>query len=173
VNTASPAGLYGNVGQANYSAAKAGLAAFTKALADELHRYGILSNAIAPEALTDMTAAVPGFADSYADMAGPDWENPGDPQNIVALSVWLASPLSTANGRVFNVRAGHISVAEGWRPAAETYQKSGPFSVEDIAATIPGLLTRARPEVDYRGNPKYFGAPSTPINDLSASPVSR
>ena len=117
VNTSSPSGIYGNVGQANYGAAKAGIAALTQIMGEELWRYGVLANAIAPSALTGMTEGLSGYKDRLDELeARTGWKNPGGPEHIVALVVWLGSPLCEANGQVFNLRAGHVSVAEGWRP---------------------------------------------------------
>jgi NAD(P)-dependent dehydrogenase (short-subunit alcohol dehydrogenase family) len=158
VNTSSPSGIYGNVGQANYGAAKAGIAAFTQILGEELWRYGVLSNAIAPSALTAMTEGLTGYKERLDELeAKTGWKNPGGPENIVALVVWLGSPLATVNGRVFNLRAGHVSVAEGWGvgPAAE---KQGPWDVSEIDAAVPGLLEKAHPQTDAYGRPKTYGA---------------
>jgi NAD(P)-dependent dehydrogenase (short-subunit alcohol dehydrogenase family) len=120
VNTSSPSGIYGNAGQTNYGAAKAGLAALTLIQAEELWRYGITSNAIAPSALTQMTEGLPGYRERLDELEKKTgWKNPGDPANIVALVVWLGSADCTVNGRVFNLRAGHVSVAEGWRVGDE------------------------------------------------------
>jgi NAD(P)-dependent dehydrogenase (short-subunit alcohol dehydrogenase family) len=158
VNTSSPSGIYGNVGQANYGAAKAGIAAFTQILGEELWRYGVLANAIAPSALTAMTEGLTGYKEKLDQLeAETGWKNPGGPENIVALVVWLGSPLATVNGRVFNLRAGHVSVAEGWSigPGSE---KQGPWSVADMDQVVPGLLARSAPQTDAYGRPKTYGA---------------
>ena len=157
VNTSSPSGIYGNVGQANYGAAKAGIAALTQIMGEELWRYGVLANAIAPSALTAMTEGLTGYKERLDQLeAETGWKNPGGPENIVALVVWLGSPLATVNGRVFNLRAGHVSVAEGWSlgPAAE---KQGPWSVAEIDDVVPGLLEQASPQTDAYGRPKSYG----------------
>ena len=157
VNTSSPSGIYGNVGQANYGAAKAGIAAFTQILGEELWRYGVLANAIAPSALTGMTEGLTGYVEKLAELeARTGWVNPGGPENIVALVVWLGSPLATVNGQVFNLRAGHVSVAEGWGvgPAAE---KEGPWDVAEMDALVPGLVAKAVAQTDAYGNAKSYG----------------
>jgi NAD(P)-dependent dehydrogenase (short-subunit alcohol dehydrogenase family) len=158
VNTSSPSGIYGNVGQANYGAAKAGIAAFTQILGEELWRYGVLANAIAPSALTAMTEGLTGFKEKLQEIeARTGWKNPGDPVNLVALVVWLGSPLCTVNGRVFDVAAGHVDVAEGWRPGP-AYTKEGPFDVAELDRVLPDLVAKAAPQTDRLGNPKSYGA---------------
>lgn len=157
VNTSSPSGIFGNVGQANYGAAKAGIAAFTQILGEELWRYGVLANAIAPSALTSMTEGLTGYVERLAELeARTGWVNPGGPENIVALVVWLGSPLATVNGQVFNLRAGHVSVAEGWGvgPAAE---KEGPWDVAEMDALVPALVAKAVAQTDAYGNVKSYG----------------
>jgi NAD(P)-dependent dehydrogenase (short-subunit alcohol dehydrogenase family) len=112
VNTSSGAGLMGSVGQANYGAAKAAIAALTLMQAAELARYGITANAIAPSARTRMTEAV--FAAMMARV-----ESGFDPmaaENIAPLVVWLGGNESAdVTGRVFEVEGGRISVADGWQ----------------------------------------------------------
>jgi NAD(P)-dependent dehydrogenase (short-subunit alcohol dehydrogenase family) len=157
VNTSSPSGIFGNVGQANYGAAKAGIAALTQILGEELWRYGVLANAIAPSALTQMTAGLTGYKDKLDELeARTGWKNPGGPEHIVALVVWLGSPLCTVNGRVLNVRAGHVDVAEGWRPGP-SYDKEGGFEVAELDRVLPGLVAKAQGQVNAYGEPKSYG----------------
>ena len=158
VNTSSPSGIYGNIGQANYGAAKAGIAALTQIMGEELWRYGVLANAIAPSALTGMTEGLTGYKDRLDELeARTGWKNPGGPEHIVALVVWLGSPLCTANGQVFNLRAGHVSVAEGWRPGPEV-EKEGSWEVAELDELLPALIARAARQVDAYGAVKSYGA---------------
>ena len=158
VNTSSPSGIYGNVGQANYGAAKAGIAAFTQILGEELWRYGVLANAIAPSALTAMTEGLTGYKDRLDELeARTGWKNPGGPEHIVALVAWLGSPLCQVNGRVFNVRAGHVSVAEGWHPGP-AYEREGTFEVAELDGVVPALVAEAAPQVDAYDREKSYGA---------------
>ena len=90
INTTSPSGIYGNVGQTNYGAAKAGIASLTIIAAMELGRYGVTVNAIAPAALTRMTENLGGFDEAAAKK--PEQFDPLDPGNIAPLVVWLGSP---------------------------------------------------------------------------------
>jgi NAD(P)-dependent dehydrogenase (short-subunit alcohol dehydrogenase family) len=158
VNTSSPSGIYGNIGQANYGTAKAGIASLTQILGEELWRYGVLTNAIAPSALTGMTEGLTGYKDRLDELeARTGWKNPGGPEHIVALVVYLGSPLATVNGRVFDVRAGHIDVAEAWRPGDEALTKEGGFEVAELDAALPALIAKALPVVDAYGTAKTFG----------------
>ncbi|RSM96554.1 short-chain dehydrogenase [Nonomuraea sp. WAC 01424] len=150
INTSSGAGLLGSVGQAGYSAAKAGIAALTQVAAAELARYGVTVNAIAPAARTRMTEEV--FA---ATMARPESGfDPMDPANIAPLVVWLGSAHSGhVTGRVFEVEGGTISLATGWRhgPGAD---RGARWSPGEVGAAAGGLLEAApAPEPVYGAAP--------------------
>lgn len=148
INTSSPSGIYGNVGQTNYGAAKAGIASFTIIAALELGRYGVTVNAIAPVALTRMTENL--------TVAGQQPERPegfdaASPANIAPLVVWLGSPESKGvTGRVFNVRGGQISVAEGW-VAGPAIDKGERWDPAELGAVIPDLVERAAPNAGMDG----------------------
>ncbi|MFG2961009.1 SDR family oxidoreductase [Streptomyces sp. NPDC048291] len=118
VNTSSGAGLMGSVGQGNYGAAKAGIAALTVIAAAELARYGVTVNAVAPSARTPMTEAVEAFAEKMrVPETGFDIMHPG---NVSPLVVWLVSAESAdVTGRVFEAEGGAIGVADGWRHGPE------------------------------------------------------
>jgi NAD(P)-dependent dehydrogenase (short-subunit alcohol dehydrogenase family) len=149
VNTTSPSGIYGNVGQANYGAAKAGIASFTIIAAMELARYGVTVNAIAPAAATRMT--IPLRGNDRLSAPPPDAFDPSAAENIAPIVVWLGSRESAGvTGRVFNVRGGRISVAEGWRsgPSATRDRRWDPAELGDV---IPALVAKARPNADMRG----------------------
>ena len=116
VNTASESGLYGNAGQANYAAAKAGIAGMTLVLARELERIGVRVNAIAPVARTRLTEALAGDY-MKADETGFDRFAPA---NVAAVACWLASDLATGiSGQVVKVQGGQLQLLEGWRPLTE------------------------------------------------------
>ena len=149
INTTSPSGIYGNVGQTNYGAAKAGIASMTVIAAMELGRYGVTVNAIAPAALTRMTENLGMGAASEAKK--PEEFDPLDPGNIAPLVVWLGSPESAAiTGRVFNVMGGNISVAEGWvaGPGADKHDRWDPA---ELGGVIPGLAEKAAPNANMGG----------------------
>lgn len=139
INTSSGAGLQGSVGQATYSAAKAGIAALTLVQAAELGRYGVTANAIAPAARTRMTEAV--FADMMKKPeAGFDSMAP---ENISPLVAFLASDAAAEiSGRVFEVAGGEIKVSDGWRPAA-SIDKGARWEAAELAEPMRGLLSEA------------------------------
>jgi NAD(P)-dependent dehydrogenase (short-subunit alcohol dehydrogenase family) len=140
INTTSSSGIYGNPGQINYGAAKAGIAAMTVIAAQELRRYGITVNAIAPAALTRMTE---NLNPNRPQVAEGEW-NPGAPENVSPVVAWLASPNAReVTGRVFNVRGGHVSVAEGW-VAGPTEEKDGPWTVDELDVVLPSMIAEAR-----------------------------
>jgi len=150
VNTSSSSGIYGNVGQSNYGAAKAGIAAFTVITAMELSRYGVTVNAIAPAALTRMTEDLVRWQSEGEDT--PVWD-PRDPSNIAPLVVWLGSEQARdVTGRVFNVRGGLVSVAEGW-VAGPAEDKGARWQPGELGEVIPRLVAAARPNSDTSGKP--------------------
>jgi NAD(P)-dependent dehydrogenase (short-subunit alcohol dehydrogenase family) len=149
VNTSSPSGIYGNVGQTNYGAAKAGIAAFTVIAAQEVGRYGVTVNAISPGALTRMTQDL-GMGQRAAGLPEGQW-NPLLPENIAPIVVWLGSPESKGiTGRVFNVMGGHLSVAEGWveGPAVD---KDGRWDPAELTDIVPDLVAKAAPNAKMNG----------------------
>jgi NAD(P)-dependent dehydrogenase (short-subunit alcohol dehydrogenase family) len=111
VNTSSPSGLYGNVGQSNYGAAKAGIAAFTIITAQELARIGVTVNAVSPSARTRMTEEAFGLSapeEGFDTLA---------PENIAPLVAYLASDDAVnITGQVFGIRGAQISLLQGWTP---------------------------------------------------------
>ncbi len=142
INTSSGAGLQGSVGQATYSAAKAGIAALTLVQSAEMGRYGVTANAIAPAARTRMTEAV--FAETMQKPEDGSFDEMA-PENVAPLVVWLGSPESKdINGRMFEVEAGRISVADGWRKGPEV-DKGARWEPDEIGAAVKDLLDKAVP----------------------------
>lgn len=110
INTASESGLYGLVGQINYAAAKAGIAAMTIVLARELHKYGVTVNAIAPRARTRMTETVLGPL-LPEDGRFDEWS----PGNVAPVVAWLASDDGRGiTGQVFVVNGDKVHLMSGW-----------------------------------------------------------
>lgn len=141
VNTASASGVtMPNAGQANYGAAKAAIAALTLVAADELQRYGVRVNAIAPIARTRLTLATPGMgALMAAEAADAEAEGGFDafsPANISPLVAYLAGEQCPISGKVFAVQGGAISELAGWHDI-ETIETDGAWSIDDIAARLP------------------------------------
>ncbi|MFO7591452.1 MAG: SDR family oxidoreductase [Acidimicrobiia bacterium] len=139
INTSSGAGLLGSVGQAAYSAAKAGIAALTLVQAAELGRYGVTANAIAPSARTRMTEGV--FTEM---MAVPDGGfDAMDPANVSPLVVWLGSAESAdVTGRVFEVEGGIVSVADGWHHGPRR-DKGDRWEPGELGPVVRELLAEA------------------------------
>ena len=139
INTSSTSGLIGNVGQSNYGAAKAGIAAFTVIIAEELGRYGVRANAIAPAARTRMTESTPGLSDvvkAPGDAAAFDaW----DPANISPLVATLAMEDCAATGQVFFVQGGTVRRFQNWT-MQEELDKDDRWTVAELAAELPKIL---------------------------------
>ncbi len=141
INTSSGAGLQGSVGQSNYSAAKAGIAALTLVQAAELGRYGITANCLAPAARTGMTEEV--FGAMMKRPEGDDFDY-FDPANVAPLVVWLGSTESAqVSGRMFEAAGGVIALAEGWNEGA-TRDKGARWQVGEIGAVVAQLIEQGR-----------------------------
>src|SRR3954453_1438013 len=120
VNTSSPSGVFGNIGQGNYGAAKAGIAAFTIIAAQELQRYGVTVNCLAPNARTRMT-------EETFDMGAPDPNafDPLDPANMAPVIVALCADEAQAiTGQVFHVWGSAVNALQGWS-AGELFDAEG------------------------------------------------
>src|SRR5271167_2141705 len=147
INTSSGAGLQGSVGQGNYSAAKAGIAALTLVASAEMGRYGVTVNAIAPSARTRMTETV--FADMMATQ--DDDFDAMAPENISPLVVWLGSNESRdITGKVFEVEGGKIRVAEGWAHGPQI-DKGARWDPAELGPAVADLLAKSRPPVPVYG----------------------
>ena len=122
INTSSTSGIYGNIGQTNYDAAKAGIAAFTIIAARELARTGVTVNAISPSAYTRMTDNLREYSEEDKQVRDPSWVSP----TIVYLASEEAQDIS---GRVIQAGAGMVAVCEGWRRGAEIDQMDDPAAL--------------------------------------------
>ncbi len=146
INTTSPSGIYGNIGQTNYGAAKAGIASFTYIASMELERYGVTVNAIAPTALTRLTEDLAmGKVDDEAKAAmSPRW--------IAPVVTWLASTHSSqVTGRVIEASGMSFAIAEGWHRGPTARPVDDPAAAGEI---ITALIDDARPPADMSGADK-------------------
>ena len=140
INTSSGAGILGSVGQAAYSAAKAGIATLTLVQAAELGRYGVTANALCPAARTRMTEGV------FTEMMAAAEDGAFDamaPENVSPLVAWLASTESAhVTGRVFEVEGGKVGIATGYQhgPAVDTGAR---WDAAELTAVVDDLLAKA------------------------------
>jgi NAD(P)-dependent dehydrogenase (short-subunit alcohol dehydrogenase family) len=153
INTTSVSGIYGNPGQTNYGAAKAGIAAFTNIAALELSRYGATVNAVAPVALTRMTEGL-GPApetDEEREMRSPRW--------IAPIVTWLASEQSAhVTGRVFEASGQVLAIAEGWVRGPRVAPVEDPTQV---GSAVDELLGKARKNSGMDGTPGSWPQPKS------------
>jgi NAD(P)-dependent dehydrogenase (short-subunit alcohol dehydrogenase family) len=140
VNTSSESGLYGNAGQANYAAAKAGVAALTLTLAAELDRYGIRVNAIAPRARTPMST------EAFGELPRTSTHDPFAAEHVAEVLAWLVSDAAAdVTGQVFVVHGHEIQVMRPWSIRRRLAVDSG--WTED---TLLGLRDRLFPDDEAR-----------------------
>ncbi len=131
INTSSPSGVFGNVGQANYGAAKAGIAAFTQIAAQELGRYGVTVNCLAPNARTRMTEQ------AFGEIPPPeDGFDPMDPANMAPVIVALcADEAQGITGQCFFVYGGAVNVLQGWSPG-ELFVRDARWDADELLAEL-------------------------------------
>ncbi len=155
INTSSVSGIYGNPGQTNYGAAKAGIAAFTIIAAQELHRYGVTVNAIAPAALTRMTEnlGMGQGSDEEREQMHPRW--------IAPIATWLASSESApVTGRVFEASGRVLAVANMWHRGPAVEPVDDPVA---IGPAVKKLMAEAQPNSDMSGQPVTGPGRPTPF----------
>lgn len=157
INTASPSGLYGNVGQSNYGAAKAGIATLTTVWALELARFGVTVNCLAPTAMTRLVIDVMGedrVTDEMRESMAPRW--------ISAVVAWLCSDEARkVTGRVWDIRGDRIQVAEGWHGGPVGENTGDPTTLGPVMAT---LMAEARLNSDLFGSD--VEGPGRPVHDI-------
>jgi NAD(P)-dependent dehydrogenase (short-subunit alcohol dehydrogenase family) len=143
INTTSVSGIYGNIGQTNYGAAKAGIASFTIIAALELARFNVTVNAVAPVALTRMTEGLGNApeTDEEREMRSPRW--------IAPIVTWLASDEAAGvTGRIFEASGQTLAIAEGWHRGPSHAPVEDPTTLGPIVAE---LLKNARPNAGMDG----------------------
>lgn len=158
INTSSPSGIYGNIGQTNYGAAKAGIAAFTQIAAMELAKYNVTVNALAPAALSRMTAGLMGGEDNLTEEA----KEAMSPRWIAVTAAWLCSDeAKNVTGRVFDVRGQKLGIAESWVLGPVADQPDDP---QDLGPVMAQLMADARLNSSMDGKPREGGGrPSNSI----------
>jgi NAD(P)-dependent dehydrogenase (short-subunit alcohol dehydrogenase family) len=130
INTSSPSGVFGNVGQTNYGAAKAGIAGFTIIAAQELARYGVTVNCLAPNARTRMTE------ETFEMGERPEGFDPLDPANISPVVVALcADDAQDITGQVFHIWGGAVNALQGWT-GGELFQRDDGWDADGLLAAI-------------------------------------
>jgi NAD(P)-dependent dehydrogenase (short-subunit alcohol dehydrogenase family) len=136
VHTSSTSGLFANPGQANYGAAKTGIATLSQICAKELSRYGVRSNAIAPGARTRLTEATPGLSEvvKAPDEGFDVW----DPANVSPFVAYLSTADCPFTGETFTVQGGKVQRIQSWS-AAEMIEKDDRWTIAELAAAAPKL----------------------------------
>ncbi len=179
INFSSGSGLNGNSGQANYGAAKAGVAGLTRVVGRDLGRYGVTCNAIAPGAATRMTMTVPDSARAARARVGiggagaaapaapvvqeirrPQVEALREPEYVAPMVVWLCTDAAwNVNCKVFNVSGGSISLSSEESPLRQI-SKQGTWTIDELASLVPQALIRdlpnpapPPPDIDIPGRP--------------------
>ena len=141
INTSSVSGIYGNTGQTNYGAAKAGIAAFTVIAARELKRYGVTVNAVAPVAMTRMTAGL--------RERTPEQIAAMDPKHVSPPIVWIASEESKDfTGRIVESGGGLLAISEGWHRGPTATPIADPSKLGPV---MMDLQARARKNAGMNG----------------------
>ena len=149
ITFSSESGLVGNSGQANYGAAKSGIAGFTKVVARDMGRYGVTANAIAPRAATRMISAIPQSAaeirarGGVAPISGEEDLEHLDPDDIAPFVCYLASDYAAkVNGQTFLVYGGTVSLMSQPRPQRSIFNPEGRWDLDALAPLARSYLTR-------------------------------
>ena len=158
VNFSSVSGLQGNSGQANYGAAKAGVAGLTRVAARDLGRYGVTVNCIAPGAATRLTATVPTearniraargiggpqgtAAQTAANRAAEEAAGMRGPEMVAPMTVYLLLDEAwNINGRIFQVAGGHVGLLADLYPPFKNIFKHGKWSLDELRMVVPAQL---------------------------------
>lgn len=147
VNTSSGAGLMGSIGQGNYAAAKAAIAELTIQEAAEWGRYGVLANAIAPDARTRMTEGIFYSADDVPE-GGFDVKAP---ENVSPLVAWLASPRCDVTGRMFEATGGQLNVCDGWQHGSVQSVGERRMTADEVADLVHASIDATPPPAPVFG----------------------
>jgi NAD(P)-dependent dehydrogenase (short-subunit alcohol dehydrogenase family) len=140
INTSSTSGLLGNPGQSNYGAAKAGIGAFTIICAQELVRYGVRVNGLAPAARTRLTESTPGLGDMVKAPDEPGQFDVWDPANVSPLVAYLATEDCPATGKIFFVQGGTVKLMQGWT-MGEGVERNDRWTVAELQSALKSLVS--------------------------------
>jgi NAD(P)-dependent dehydrogenase (short-subunit alcohol dehydrogenase family) len=138
VHTSSTSGLFSNPGQANYGAAKSGIATMSQICAKELVRYGVRSNCIAPAARTRLTLSTPGLGEMIQAPEEGGAFDIWDPANISPVVAYLASAACAFNGETFFIQGGQVRIVKTWE-FGEGVEQNERWSVADLATALQPL----------------------------------
>jgi len=152
INMTSTSGLVGNVGQANYAAAKLGIVGLTRATALDMARYNVTANCISPFAWTRMIGTIP--TETPAQKARVEKIKKMSPAHIAPLAAWLASDdAKDVTGQVFGVRGKEIMVFGAMRPIQRIHHADG-WTPERISDMFAGTLQHHLVPLETSG--QYF-----------------
>ena len=144
INFTSESGLWGNAGQANYGAAKSGIAGLTRVVARDMGRYGVTCNAIAPRAWTRLTATIPQQRPGAAGAPRSPALEELSPECVSPMVCYLASDHAwNINGQVFHVYAGTVALLHHPLPS-RTIFKNGMWTLDELSRTVPAILESSR-----------------------------
>ena len=154
INFSSVSGLYGNFGQANYAAAKAGIAGFSRVMALELAKYGCTSNTISPGALTRMTIPL---RENRGENVGDSEIESGGPQHIAPICAWLASDASAGiTSEIFHTGRGGIAIMQQPKIIKQFKKRGSVWTMDELDQIVPQLIDAKKANVaaaDENGKP--------------------
>ncbi len=145
INFSSVSGLYGNFGQANYGAAKAGIAGFSRVLALELAKYGCTVNTISPGALTRMTIPL---RENRGEEVGQEELEQSGPQHIAPIVAWLATEEAAGiTSEIFHTGYGGVGIMQQPKVIKQFRKDSGVWTLEELDAVVPELIEARKANV--------------------------
>jgi len=161
ITFSSESGLIGFAGQANYGAAKSGIAGFTKVVARDMGKYGVTANCIVPRAATRMLATVPESARAAITAAGGEFSFDAakiDPADVAPMVGFLASDYAAGiNGQLFLVHGGTVGLLTQPRPVRTIFKPSARWTVEELDRLVARNLLGSAPETPKTSSTRLEG----------------